>query len=109
MENRTSTAQADAFVPQNHPGRKKRAGANAEEKASACSARNDKFSFFGSVRGTVETVPSLWRAARLGVEVTQKSKADSSGRNGPRNDNRGGRRWSGVDLRGVGEDRRKQI
>src|SRR5882757_6749884 len=80
----SSTAQADAFVPQNHPGRKKRAGANAEEKTSACSApregrgrQNDKFSFFGSVRGTVETVPSLWRAARLGVGVTQKSKADS--------------------------------
>jgi hypothetical protein len=28
----SSTAQADAFVPQYHPGRKKRAGANEEEK-----------------------------------------------------------------------------
>jgi len=28
----SSAAQADAFVPQNHPGCKKRTGANAEEK-----------------------------------------------------------------------------
>jgi len=28
----SSTAQADAFVPQTHPGRKRRAGAKAEEK-----------------------------------------------------------------------------
>ncbi len=31
-EERFLSAQADAFVPQDHPGRKKRAGANAEEK-----------------------------------------------------------------------------
>jgi hypothetical protein len=37
----SSHAQADAFVPQNHRGRKQRAGAKAEEKASACSVRND--------------------------------------------------------------------
>src|SRR5258708_10393476 len=29
--------------------------------------------------------------------VTQKSKADSSGRNGPRNDSRGGRRWGKME------------
>jgi len=29
---RSSTAQADVFVPQNHPGRKERAGAKTEEK-----------------------------------------------------------------------------
>jgi len=34
------SAQADAFAPQNYPGRKQRAGAKAEEK-SACSVRND--------------------------------------------------------------------
>jgi hypothetical protein len=36
------SAQADAFVPAKRAGRKQhRPGANAEEKASACSDRND--------------------------------------------------------------------
>jgi hypothetical protein len=32
-EERFLSAQADRFVPQNHPGRKKRAGAKREEKS----------------------------------------------------------------------------
>src|SRR6266404_2496640 len=79
MQNRTSTAQADAFVPQNHPGRKKRAGANAEEKASACSARNDNLLFFGPSYGTVETVrgeiPRLRRPMRSSRKTIRDAKS----------------------------------
>ncbi len=65
-EERFLTSQAGAFVPQNHPGRKRGAGASAEERASACSVRSRS-----SIRDTKCANDSLSNAAageRLALE-----------------------------------------
>jgi len=47
------SAQADTFIPQKARDGEEYAGANAEEKASACSVRNDGVVWPGNKEGTM--------------------------------------------------------